>query len=148
MTERTNSEVVLKAGDDEGDGFRVVIESMHHDRILEVLGARLFSSNGTTRITLHSDRQDFEGDWLYLLDAEMVVGSTDWVGGFCDLDGVLIKFLWRTEEQVTKDLAEIPSGDGCYVPKGPMPESDNAWFGAPTPMMRVRVRVAPRIDHG
>lgn len=149
MTEPTAVVPVLKAHDDEGAGFRVVIESMSHDPILEVLGASLSSSNGTTRITLRSEHQDFEGDYLYLLDAEMVVGLAEWAGGTYFMEGVLTKLLWRTEDMVTEDLVAIPSGDGCYVPKGPMPEDSHAtWRGQPTPMMQVRVRVSPRRDHG
>jgi hypothetical protein len=154
MTETEPEVPVLRANDDLGDGFRVVFEAQDRHRLLVAEGASLIGSNqgDTVRISLRSDRQDFEFDYFYLLDAEMVVGNTLWVGPLVCLQGVLTKFCWRTEDELTEELKSCPSGDGIYVPKGPLPEGGKgerghllAWQGQPYPMIQVNVSVGPRM---
>lgn len=139
----------LHKSKDLGYGYKAVFEAMNREPILMAHGAQVTTSNqgDTVRITLRSDREDFEGDSMYLLDAEMVVGRTVWVGTYPVLEGVLTKFCWRTEEMLDEEMEALPSGDGCYVPKTPMPESDDAnWMGQPAKMMRCRVALHQRRD--
>lgn len=142
---------VIKARDDDGSGFTVLI--MAEDRrtvLLEAQGASLTNRDhgSSVRITLRSDRQDFESDYLYLLVAEFV-GTTTWVGRFAVLSGVLTEFLWRSEEDIDEEMKLCPSGDGIYHPKGPRPEPDMvSWQGKPYPMTKVEIRVFTRENDG
>lgn len=140
---------VLKAADDDGFGLRVVFEDPSRKPFLEAIGASVTTNNSGNgvRITLRSQHQDFEGAYLYLLLAEMVVGKTTWIGECCMLEGVLTEYLWRTEETVTEEIAGCPSGDGIYVPKGPLPDGyPAAYHGEAVRVYDASVRISPRRD--
>lgn len=149
MIEQAAVAPVLRSDDDDGkSGFRLEFCSHRSRRqLLIVEGAQVITSNNgdTVLLELRSSRHDFEHDHLYLMHAEMVVGSTTWFGGGCTLLGVLTRFCWRTEGDITREMSSCPSGDGIYTPRSPLPDNSKAsWDGKSYPMLRVEVSVTLR----
>lgn len=126
MTETKTAYPIIQAGDDEGYGFDVIFRNPRGNTILlEAKGASIRQDDqGVTTIYVKSEHRDFEGDYLYLLLAEVYVTKTTWIGSWCEMRGAMKAFLYRTEEGAAADLADTPGGDGCYMPSGPKPGDD------------------------
>ena len=138
---------IIKAADDNGYGYHVFIYGEDGcTTLLEAVGVSITTGNRGfgLRLTLRSEKRDFEHDSLYLLDADFS-GDVEFFGHGIELTGVLSKFKWRTEETVAEELKDCPSGDGVYMPKGDIGnDSTAAWQGKPYEMVKVRIRAYPR----
>jgi hypothetical protein len=134
---------VLKANDDDGGGFHAVFSNLDGSDFLEAYGVDVSEERHIGfLITLRSAYEDAEGDYIYLLVAEFH-GAVEWIG-YPMLNGVLTKFLWRTEEQA-KAENEAARGDGAYRPKGPMSNKDRQeWSGDQIQAIRCMIRLKPR----
>lgn len=148
-TPTTPTHPVIRARDDDGTyGWDLTIYAMDRRTVLvEAQGATIHKSNSgdLLMLSVRSGRRDFEGDSLYLLRAEMFPGNTTWFGSACEIVGVLTELLYRTEEDLDAEIEGCPSGDGIYVPQGPLKEEGHhSWYGRPTPAIQVKVIVHSR----
>lgn len=150
MTPEAPTHPVIQRRDDEGTyGLDVTVTAMDSETILlKAKGASVVTSNQGDSVLLfvRSGRRDFEGDSLYLFLGELVPGATTWYGPACEIKGVFTKFLYRTEEELDVEIAQCPSGDGIYVPEGPLDNDagSKAWYGRPAAMIQAKVKIRGR----
>lgn len=142
---------VLRSNREDSYGFNATFYTQDRKVMLEVEGVDIttYDRRSVIAFTLRSSLTDFEDDSMHLLDAELVASETQWSGNACWLKGVLTKFTWRTEKELTEEMKKVPSGDGIYTPKlGPLPSSHETeeakWNGEPFRAIMVEVRITSR----
>lgn len=145
-TPKQKDHPVIRPNGYNGYGFQLIIQDLYRrETLIECWGASIIShdhQHDRLTFTVRSSRRDFEQDSLYLLDAEFF-GSASFIGEFLVFEGVFTRFLWRTEETVTEEFKLDPSGQDCYLPKGPFGERASMKVG-PIQALPVYITAIPR----